>query len=165
MIRDPLKTWRDMLSLRLRRVSLWGVAVVSETLFSRIVRGEIPCARVLETDRALAFLDIRPVNLGHVLLIPKEPYATVADLPDDLAAHLGSLLPRLSRAVMSATGAAAFNVITNNGPIAGQTVFHVHWHIIPRFEDDAVRWPWPHGSYDDGAMAAMQLRVVAALGA
>lgn len=136
---------------------------MSETLFSKIVRGEIPCARVLETDRALAFLDIRPVNPGHVLLIPKEPYATVADLPDDLAAHLGSLLPILCRAVKIATGAPAFNVIANNGPIAGQTIFHVHWHIIPRFDGDAVHWPWPHQPYANGSLAEMQARLVEAL--
>src|SRR4051794_36295097 len=128
----------------------------ADTLFSKIARGEIPSARVLETDRAFAFLDINPVNLGHVLLIPREPYPTIADLPDDLSSHLGSPLPRLCRAVKAATGAPALNVIANNGPIAGQTIFHVHWHIIPRFSGDAVRWPWPHSSYGEGAIQAMQ---------
>jgi histidine triad (HIT) family protein len=137
---------------------------MSDTLFARIARGDLPCARVLETDHALAFLDIHPVNLGHVLLIPKQAHRTVADLPDDLAAHLGSLLPRLCRAVQKVTGAPAFNVIANGGSAAGQTVFHVHWHIIPRYEDDAVRWPWPHSSYGDEArMKAMQDRLVEAL--
>ena len=135
----------------------------TDTLFAKIARGEIPCAKVLETDRALAFLDVNPVNHGHVLLIPKDVYPTVADLPDDLAAHLGSLLPRLCRAVKSATGAEALNVICNNGPAAGQTVFHVHWHIIPRFPDDAVRWPWPHSPYDEGQAQVMLARIVAAL--
>ncbi len=133
------------------------------TLFAKIARGEIPCAKVLETDLALAFLDINPVNHGHVLLIPKDVYPTVADLPDDLAAHLGSLLPRLSRAVKAATGAEALNVVCNNGPAAGQTVFHVHWHIIPRFPDDAVRWPWPHAPYADGQAQAMLSQIRAAL--
>ncbi len=136
----------------------------TDTLFARIARGELPCARVLETDHALAFLDIHPVNLGHVLLIPKAPYRTVADLPDELSAHLGSLLPRLCRAVQKATGAPSFNVIANCGTSAGQTVHHIHWHIIPRFEDDAVRWPWPHAAYgDDLGMNAMQDRIVQSL--
>ena len=135
----------------------------TDTLFAKIARGEIPCAKVLETDRALAFLDVNPVNPGHVLLIPKDVYPTVADLPDDLAAHLGSLLPRLCRAVKVATGAKNLNIICNNGPAAGQTVFHVHWHIIPRFADDAVRWPWPHSPYSEGQAQAMLARIVAAL--
>lgn len=133
------------------------------TLFAKIARGEISCAKVLETDRALAFLDVNPVNHGHVLLIPKDVYPTVADLPDDLAAHLGSLLPRLCRAVKAATGAEALNVIANSGPAAGQTVFHIHWHIIPRFADDAVRWPWPHSPYAEGQSQAMLARILAAL--
>lgn len=137
---------------------------MSDTLFAKIARGEISSARVLETEHAVAFLDINPVNLGHVLLIPRKTFATVADLPDDLSAHLGSLLPRLCRAVKSATGAPAFNVIANGGDIAGQTISHVHWHIIPRFEDDAVRWPWPHVAYEDGGIAEMQKTLVEALG-
>lgn len=133
------------------------------TLFAKIARGEIPAAKVLETDRAVAFLDINPVNHGHVLLIPRDVYPTVADLPDDLAAHLGSLLPRLCRAVKAASGAEALNVIANNGPVAGQTIFHVHWHIIPRFGDDAVRWPWPHSAYPEGGLEAMKEKIIAAL--
>ncbi len=133
------------------------------TLFAKIARGEIPAAKVLETDRALAFLDINPVNPGHVLLIPKDVYPTVADLPDDLAAHLGSLLPRLCRAVKAATGADAINVISNNGPVAGQTIFHIHWHVIPRYSGDAVRWPWPHASYAEGGLEAMKIRIMNSL--
>ena len=135
----------------------------SMTIFTKIIQGEIPALKVFETDRALAFLDVSPVNPGHVLLIPKAEHATLADLPDDLAAHLGSLLPRLCRAVREASGAEALNVICNNGPVAGQTVPHVHWHIIPRFPDDAVRWPWPHSSYGEGESVAMQARLVTAL--
>ena len=137
----------------------------TDTLFAKIARGEIPCAKVLETDRAIAFLDINPVNRGHLLLVPKDVYPTVADLPDDLAAHLGSLLPRLCRAVRQATGADGLNVISNNGPVAGQTIFHVHWHVIPRFEGDAVRWPWPHSPYEEGGLEAMRAKIAGAISA
>ncbi|WP_165247425.1 HIT family protein [Paludisphaera soli] len=116
-------------------------------LFCKIVHGEIPSARVLETDRAVAILDINPVAKGHVLIIPRDHHAQVAELPDDLAAHVGSLVPRLTRAVVAATGADGSNTIINSGRVAGQTIFHCHWHVIPRFEDDPVRWPWPHDSY------------------
>jgi len=133
--------------------------MTTDTIFSRIVRGEIPSAKVLETDRALAFLDISPVNHGHVLLIPKEAYPSIDELPDDLAAHLASLLPRLSRAVRKATGAEGINVVVNNGEVAGQTIFHVHFHIIPRFHGDPVRWPWPHQPYEEGALEEMRAKV------
>ena len=108
-------------------------------LFCKIVRGEIPSARVLETDHAVAFLDINPVNRGHVLLVPKAHHATLADLPDDLAAETARLVPRLARAIRAATGADGLNLIVNNGRAAGQTVDHGHWHLIPRFVGDPVR--------------------------
>ena len=116
-------------------------------VFCKIIAGEIPSTRVLETDRAIAFLDINPVNKGHVLIVPRAHHARVLDLPDDLSAHVGSLVPRLARAVHDATGAEDSNVIINSGRVAGQTVDHCHWHIVPRFQGDPVRWPWPQGQY------------------
>jgi histidine triad (HIT) family protein len=130
-----------------------------DCIFCKIVKGDIPSARVLETDRAIAFLDILPVNPGHVLLVTRAHHATLADLPDELASHAASLLPRLCRAVRDATGAAGFNVVVNNGRAAGQTIDHVHWHIIPRFPDDPVNWPWPHGEYLGDELGQMQFRI------
>jgi histidine triad (HIT) family protein len=106
-----------------------------DTIFSRIIRGEIPCHKVYEDDRVLAFLDIGPLSEGHTLVIPKEEAATVDQLSDDSAAAIGRLLPRLCRAVMRATGATAYNILQNNGAAAHQEVMHVHFHIIPRFPD------------------------------
>ena len=128
-------------------------------LFCKIVRGEIPSAKVLETDDAVAFLDIHPVNRGHVLLVPRAHHAHLIDLPEPLAAHAGALLPRLCRAVQAATGADGFNVIVNNGRAAGQTIDHGHWHIIPRFFDDPVDWPWPHSEYVGDELAQMRFRI------
>jgi histidine triad (HIT) family protein len=128
-------------------------------IFCKIAAGSIPSARVFETDHAVAFLDIHPVNLGHILLVPKAHFAHLSDLPDDLAAHAGMLLPRLCRAVLSATGAEALNVIVNHGPAAGQTIDHVHWHLIPRRADDAVHWPWPHLAYEGEGLNAMRTRI------
>jgi histidine triad (HIT) family protein len=130
-----------------------------DCIFCRIVGGEIPSAKVLETDDALAFLDIHPVNKGHVLLVPKVHHASLLELPEGMAAHAASLLPRLCRAVQAATGADGFNVIVNNGRAAGQTVDHGHWHIIPRFVDDPVNWPWPHSDYVGDELGQMQFRI------
>ena len=108
---------------------------MAETIFAKIVRGEIPCHRVYEDDQVLAFLDVNPIARGHVLVIPKEPAETLDQLSDEAAAAIGRVLPRLSRAVLAATGATSFNVLQNNGRAANQAVFHVHFHIIPKLDD------------------------------
>jgi histidine triad (HIT) family protein len=128
-------------------------------VFCKIIAGEIPSARLLETDAAVAFLDIRPVNQGHVLLVPKEHHPTLADLSDEAAGETAVLLPRLARAIMKATGAHGLNMIVNNGRAAGQTVDHGHWHLIPRFIDDAVNWPWPHTEYVGDELGQMHFRL------
>jgi histidine triad (HIT) family protein len=110
---------------------------MSDTIFTRIIRGEIPSFKVYEDDRVFAFLDIGPLSKGHVLVVPKEPAATLDALSDDSAGAIGKVLPRLCRAVMRATGCHAYNVLQNNGALAHQAVMHVHFHIIPRFEQPA----------------------------
>lgn len=118
-----------------------------DTIFTRIIAGQIPCHRVYEDDKVLAFLDIGPLSPGHTLVIPKEPAATLDQLSDDSAAALGRVLPRLSRAVLRATGAQDFNVLQNNGAAAHQAVGHVHFHIIPKFSDGAgLGIDWSAGS-------------------
>ncbi|ODT98387.1 MAG: HIT family hydrolase, partial [Planctomycetes bacterium SCN 63-9] len=132
-------------------------------IFCKIVAGEIPSSKLLETDDAIAFLDINPVNHGHLLVIPKGHAANLAELSDDQAAHVGSLLPRLSRAVRAATGADGFNVVVNSGRVAGQTVDHCHFHIIPRRDGDPVHWPWPHTPYQGDELARVKSRIEAEL--
>ncbi len=114
---------------------------------------------ILETDGVMAFLDAHPVNKGHVLLVPKAHHADLADLPEALAAHAGSLLPGLCRAVRKATGADGFNVVVNSGRAAGQTIDHGHWHVIPRFHNDSVDWPWPHSEYLGNELGQMRFRI------
>jgi histidine triad (HIT) family protein len=106
---------------------------MADTIFSKILRGDIPCHRVYEDDHVLSFLDIGPLSEGHTLVIPKQEAATLDQLSDESAAAIGRVLPRLCRAVMKATGAEAYNVLQNNGAEAHQAVMHVHFHIIPRF--------------------------------
>ena len=106
-----------------------------DTIFGKIIRGEVPCHRVYEDDLVLAFLDVAPLSRGHVLVIPKEPAATLDALSDEASAAIGRVLPRLSRAVLKATGATAYNILQNNGASAHQAVFHVHFHIIPKYDD------------------------------
>jgi histidine triad (HIT) family protein len=112
-------------------MSVYGLCM-ADTLFSKIIRGEIPSHKVYEDDLVYAFLDINPVSPGHTLVVPKEAVATLDALSDESAAAIGRVLPRISRAVLNATGAREFNVLQNNGPLAHQAVFHVHFHIIPK---------------------------------
>lgn len=103
-----------------------------ETLFDRIIRGELPSHKVYEDDLVFAFLDIAPQSPGHVLVVPKENCATVGELSDEVAAAVGRVLPRLARAVAAAVGTPHLNILQNNGAPAGQAVPHVHFHLIPR---------------------------------
>lgn len=129
----------------------------ADTLFSRMIRGEIPCHRVYEDDHVIAILDINPLAAGHTLVIPKEPAATMGELSDTAASALGRVLPRISRAVCAAVGAEQYNLVQNNGPIAGQSVYHVHVHIIPRFENrphaGGVELVWDASPADPEALA------------
>jgi len=132
---------------------------MAETVFTRIIRGELPCHKVYEDDRVLAFLDIFPLTRGHLLVIPKEPAETVDQMSDDSAAAIGRVLPRLARAVMKVSGATAYNILQNNGAAAHQAVFHVHFHIIPRLGPDGLGLGWKPGTLaaDDGAALAKAL--------
>lgn len=127
------------------------------TIFDKILDGEIPCHRVYEDEHVLAFLDIAPLSPGHTLVIPKERKAQVHELSDEAAAAIGRALPRVARAVLSATGAEHYNILQNNGAPAHQAVFHVHFHIIPRIGEQGLGVGWQPGSLEDpeGLLARM----------
>ncbi|MFB0986957.1 MAG: HIT family protein [Phycisphaerales bacterium] len=121
------------------------------TIFQKILDGEIPCHRVYEDDHVLAFLDVSPLSRGHVLVIPKEARATLGELSDQSAAAIGRVLPRLCRAICAATGATDYNVLQNNGSAAHQAVMHVHFHIIPRMNEQGLGIDWSAGSLEEDA--------------
>ena len=135
---------------------------MADTIFTKIINGEIPCHRVYEDTHVLAFLDINPLSKGHTLVIPKEPAVQLDQLSDDSAAAIGRALPRICRAVLKATGATAYNVLENNGSAAHQVVMHVHFHIIPKYPDGSgLGIGWPAGQIDH-QQAAELARVIAA---
>lgn len=105
------------------------------SIFTRIIRGEIPSHRVYESSLVVAFLDISPISRGHVLVVPVEEKEQFDQLSDESAAALGVALLRVSRAVMAATGAKSYNILQNNGASAHQAVMHVHFHVIPKHAD------------------------------
>ena len=134
---------------------------MADTVFSKILRGEIPCHKVYEDDLVLAFLDVGPLSRGHTLVIPKEPAVTLDALSDESSAAIGRVLPRLCRA----TGCEDFNVLQNNGTAAHQAVFHVHFHIIPKpSSDQGLELGWqPLGPFDHADGAALAKAIAAAL--
>ncbi|MGF0071568.1 HIT family protein [Streptococcus orisratti] len=105
-------------------------------IFCNIIAGEIPSCKVYEDDQVLAFLDISQTTKGHTLLVPKEHVRNVLEMSEDTAATLFARLPKLARALKKATGAPAMNIINNNEELAGQTVFHAHIHLVPRYHDN-----------------------------
>jgi histidine triad (HIT) family protein len=131
---------------------------MGETIFTKILRDEIPCHRVYEDAHVLAFLDINPISRGHTLVIPREPAETLDMLSEESAEAIGRALPRIARAVLAATGARDYNVLQNNGVGAHQAVLHVHFHIIPKHDDGTgLGIVWRPSKLDDGAELAKSI--------
>lgn len=132
---------------------------MSDCIFCRIVAGQLPAARVLETPGVLAFLDIAPVNYGHTLVIPKAHYPNLLELPDELWLEIGQASRRVAQALQLGLKAQGFNIGMNNFEAAGQEVFHAHVHVIPRYLSDGLHL-FPQESYRPGDMekTAAQLR-------
>ena len=132
---------------------------MTDCIFCKIIKGEIPCSKIYEDDKAFAFLDIAPVNKGHALVIPKEHHETFEDLPDDLLEYLTNLVRKVSKSVKQGVNADGYNIGMNIGKAAGQLVFHAHWHIIPRFNDDGLK-TWPQKEYKEGEMDKFKEQIV-----
>lgn len=120
-----------------------------DCIFCKIAAGEIPSHKVYENDRVMAFLDIEPINPGHVLIVPKEHYADMQELPVDLLCELAKTAKHISPAVLKAVKSEGFNLGLNNGEVSGQSVKHFHWHLMPRFKDDGYEL-WPGKVYAEG---------------
>lgn len=118
-----------------------------DCLFCKIIRGEIPSAKVYEDEHVYAFLDIAPGFPGHCLVVPKNHCRNILDIDPKEAEHVVRAVQKIAPAVIRATGAEGFNVVQNNEEAAGQTVFHVHFHIIPRKKGDGMNL-WTPSSYD-----------------
>lgn len=114
----------------------------AQCVFCKIVAVELPAAVVYEDDAVVAFLDINPLADGHLLIVPREHFTELHDMPAAQCGRLFSCLPKLCRALVDVTKAVGFNVLVNNGREAGQVVPHVHVHIIPRHPTDELGYRW-----------------------
>lgn len=131
----------------------------SDCIFCKIVSGRIPCNKIYEDEQVLAFMDIRPVSDGHTLVVPKEHFEKLHQCPPQVLSSISSCVGKIVQAVVGAVGAAGYNVLCNNGRVAGQLVDHVHFHIIPRDEGDQVFTRWPAYEYEQGRADAIAEKI------
>ena len=122
---------------------------MEDCIFCKIIKGELPAIKIYEDNDVLAFLDINPVSPGHTLIIPKEHYENFSTTPNELLSKMMPVIDKISKAAKEGLGADGFNVALNNGQVAGQIIFHTHFHMIPRFKEDNLHL-WPGKPYKEG---------------
>ena len=128
------------------------------SIFTKIIQGEIPCEKIIETDSEIAFLDINPCAEGHTLVIPKLEVERLEDLPETQTMSLMRTIQQVAKAVSTAFYGIDYNLILNNGVNAGQVIEHVHFHVLPRAEGS----PGPfrkHIQYAEGEMQEVGAKI------
>lgn len=130
-----------------------------ETIFTKIIKGQIPSVKLYEDHLATVILDIAPANKGHTLVISNEVYPTIASCPSDVLQHLIKVVKKVDAILTEKLGCDATNVVINNGAAAGQEVPHLHIHVIPRYTDDNKKLTLPKESYKDGELNEYGLKL------
>ena len=118
-------------------------SVSRNCIFCRIIQKDIPNAIIYENEKFLAFMDKYPINLGHTLIVPKQHYSNLLDMPTEIVGEMYSLVPTLAKAITSVINCDGFNINQNNGKSANQIVPHVHVHIVPRYSAEKIKGQWP----------------------
>ncbi|MBU4421479.1 HIT family protein [Candidatus Parcubacteria bacterium] len=131
---------------------------MEECVFCKIVKGELSAEKIYETDKILAFLDIRPTNPGHVLVIPKEHHQNLVDTPDELLCEIILAVKKIAPATVRAVEAGGYNLAVNSESVAGQVIFHTHFHIIPRFLNDGHEL-WHGKPYGEGEIEGVAKKI------
>ena len=111
---------------------------MSDCIFCKIIKNEIPSSKIYEDEDVFAFLDLRPSSKGHALVVPKIHSKDFLDTPDEVLSKVISKVKKVANGILAATNAAGFNLNVNTRPAAGQVIFHLHFHIIPRYENDGL---------------------------
>lgn len=134
---------------------------MDDCIFCKIANGVIPSATIFENDDVRVIMDINPAAKGHAILLVKKHVANIFELDPDTAGRIFSVVPKVAAAIKKVTGCDGLNILQNNGTAAGQTVFHLHIHFIPRFENDKILMGWRPGSYADGEAAEIAAKIAA----
>ena len=128
-------------------------------IFCKIANGEIPAATLYEDENFRVILDLGPASKGHALILPKSHAANIYELSDEMAAKAMILAKKMATAMTAALKCDGFNIVQNNGECAGQTVFHFHMHLIPRYKGDQVGITWHPGELSDADKEEIPLKV------
>ncbi len=132
---------------------------MEDCIFCKIVKGEIPAAKVYEDDKIISFLDIMPANKGHCLIVPKQHKETLLEIPDEDLKSIVITAKKVAKALSLSVGNGAFNLVMNNGKESGQLVAHAHIHLIPRFKGDRLRLSWTHKKYEGEEIQEFQEKI------
>lgn len=132
---------------------------MTDTLFTRIINGDLPCAKVYEDDRVFAFMDAGQVNPGHVIVALKQPYETLLDADEETAAAMMRAATRIARAVQKAFQPEGFTILQANKAAGWQTVPHLHLHVLPRHANDGVGLTWPRKEPGLDALRELAARI------
>ena len=126
-------------------------------IFCKIANGEIPSKTLYENEKYRVILDLGPATKGHALILPKDHYANLYELPEDAASEVMKLAKKMASLMTDKLGCDGFNLVQNNGEVAGQTVFHFHLHLIPRYKDGDNKnlLTWKQLEYQDGEVAEL----------
>ena len=136
---------------------------MSDCIFCKIVDKKIPSCVVTEDEKTIAFMDIMPARKGHVLVVPRRHSETMLDVPSDDLVAMTKLVQRVSVALQEALEPPGLAVVQLNGAASGQTVFHIHFHVIPRRAGDGLAMKWSHESYLPGEVEQYQTKIAKAL--
>ena len=126
------------------------ISTMSDCIFCKIISGTIPAEKLYENDHVIAFLDINPIHFGHALILPKQHCKDFLDLPDETYHSILQAAKVVTQALVESLNLEGYNLFSNNGAIAGQSVFHFHLHVTPRYRDDNIRFVLNLKKYSDG---------------
>ena len=135
------------------------VFTMDDCIFCKLANGIFPTSTVYEDEDFRAILDIAPANKGHVIILPKTHAKDIFELDETVASKLLPVAKKVAAAVKKATGCDGVNLLQNNGTAAGQSVFHLHVHVIPRFKDDGILPVWEQHSYSEGEADIMAEKI------
>ncbi len=131
-----------------------------DCIFCKLANGDIPTNTIYEDDTFRVFLDASPATKGHCLIVPKDHYANLEELDETVASKVFPLAKKMMKLLKEKLGWDGFNVVQNNGEVAGQTVFHFHTHLIPRYTNDGQKINWKPGSPAEGELEALTKEIV-----
>ena len=130
-----------------------------DCIFCRLANGDIPTNALYEDDIVKAIFDLSPASMGHIIILPKEHFDNLYSIDEETAAHVFKVATRLAKAIKEALNCDGMNVLQNNGEIAGQTVFHFHMHIIPRYLGDNVKFSWNQGKISEDEIKDLKKKI------